>query len=161
VIILGQEKHMQSSSVNRVLDFAIANEERSAESYRYLAEQARHEHMKEVFLGFAREEDQHKVKLLEIKAGEQALVSDEKVTDLRLAEQLNDEVIDLSGNMDYRQALVIAMQLEKAAYKLYSELAAATRNAVWKGVLLGLAQEEAKHKLRFEIEYDEQILKEH
>ena len=152
---------MPSRSVDRVLDFAIANEERSAEFYRYLADQARHEHMKEVFLGFAQEEEQHKAKLLEIKGGKQALISDEKVTDLRLAEQLDDEVIDLSGNLDYRQALVIAMHTEKAAYKLYSELAAATSNAAWKEVLLGLAQEEAKHKLRFEIEYDDHILKEH
>jgi rubrerythrin len=161
VAIFGQEAHMQSRSVNRVLDFAIANEERSAEFYRHLADLGRREHMKEVFLGFAAEEEQHKAKLLEIKGGSQALVSDEKVTDLRLAEQLDDEVIDLSGDMDYRQALVIAMRIEKAAYKLYSELAEATNNAVWKEVLLGLAQEEAKHKLRFEVEYDEHVLKEH
>lgn len=151
---------MQSRSVDRILDFAIANEERSAEFYRYLADQAREEHMREVFLGFAGEEERHKARLLEIKGGAQPLVSDEKVADLRLAEQLDDEVIDLTGDIDYRQALVIAMHTEKAAYRLYTELAAATSNAAWKEVLLGLAQEEAKHKLRFEIEYDEYVLKE-
>lgn len=152
---------MQSRAVDRILDFAIANEERSADFYRYLADQARREHMREVFLGFAREEEQHKARLLEIKAGEQALTTDQKIVDLGLAEQLDDEVIDLSGNMDYRQALVIAMHTEKAAYKLYNSLAEATANAVWKEVLRGLAQEEATHKLRFEIEYDDHVLKEH
>jgi rubrerythrin len=152
---------MQSGSVDRILDFAIANEEKAAEFYRYLASQARWDHMKDAFLGFAGEEEQHKARLLEIKAGAQALTTDQKIMDLGLTEHLEDETIDLSGEMDYRQALTIAMHAEKAAYKLYTNLAAATDNPTWKQVLLGLAQEEAKHKLRFEIEYDEHILKEH
>jgi rubrerythrin len=53
------------------------------------------------------------------------------------------------------------MKEEKAAFKLYSDLAARTDDAAAKEVLLMLAQEEAKHKLRFEIEYDDNILKEH
>jgi rubrerythrin len=158
--MIGQEKHMPTDAVNRVLDFAIANEEKASDFYRYLAEQARHEHMKEVFLGFAREEEQHKARLLDVKAGEQQLAPEQKVLDLGLAEQLDDEPIDLSGDMDYAQALIIAMKAEKAAYKLYHTLAEATNNPVWKSLLLGLAQEEAKHKLRFEIEYDDHVLKE-
>ena len=47
------------------------------------------------------------------------------------------------------------MKAEKAAYKLYHELATATDDKALKETLMGLAQEEAKHKLRFEIEYDE------
>ena len=151
---------MPSDAVNRVLDFAIANEEKAADFYRYLAEQAQHEHMKEVFLGFAREEDQHKARLLNVKAGDQQLAPEQKVLDLGLADQIEDQTIDLSGEMDYAQALIIAMQAEKAAYKLYHTLANATDNPTWKNVLLGLAQEEAKHKLRFEIEYDDHVLKE-
>jgi rubrerythrin len=51
------------------------------------------------------------------------------------------------------------MKAEKAAYKLYNDLASATDDAGLRETLLSLAQEEAKHKLRFELEYDEQILK--
>ena len=54
-----------------------------------------------------------------------------------------------------------AMKEEKAAFRLYSDLADRTDNAAAKEVLLMLAQEEAKHKLRFEIEYDDNILREH
>ena len=39
-------------------------------------------------------------------------------------------------------------------------MASATDDPGLKATLLGLAQEEAKHKLRFEIEYDDEILKE-
>jgi len=51
------------------------------------------------------------------------------------------------------------MKAEKAAFKLYTDLASATDDPTLKAMLLGLAQEEAKHKLQFEIEYDEEILK--
>ena len=62
--------------------------------------------------------------------------------------------------MDYQQALTVAMKAEKAAFRLYSGLATACDNPALKEVLLGLALEEAKHKLRFEIEYDDNVLKE-
>ena len=46
------------------------------------------------------------------------------------------------------------MEKEKAAFKLYNDLAATTENAEIRDLLLALAQEEAKHKLRFEVEYE-------
>jgi rubrerythrin len=50
------------------------------------------------------------------------------------------------------------MKREKTAFKLYSDLAAIIQDANLRKVFLSLAQEEAKHKLRFELEYDEHIL---
>jgi rubrerythrin len=146
---------MQPDMVDRLLDFAIANEERAAAFYRHCAALAHREPMKELLLGFAEEEDQHKAKLQTIKASQQELLCEEKVAVLGLAEQLDDEPLDLSGDMDFREALVIAMKAEKAAYKLYSRLAESAEDPFCKTTLLGLAQEEAKHKLRFEIEYDD------
>jgi rubrerythrin len=62
--------------------------------------------------------------------------------------------------MDYQQALIVAMKKEKEAFRMYSDLASVAQSSELKDVLLGLAQEEAKHKLRFEVEYDDVILKE-
>ena len=59
--------------------------------------------------------------------------------------------------MTYIDALIVAMKKEKAAFKLYIDLAAATQDEKIKIVFLELAQEEAKHKLRFEIEYDDSM----
>ena len=59
--------------------------------------------------------------------------------------------------MDYQQALIVAMKQEKAAYKLYSDLAAKVTFEGLRNTFLMLAQEEAKHKLHFEVEYDELI----
>jgi rubrerythrin len=51
------------------------------------------------------------------------------------------------------------MKREKAAYRLYLDLAAVAEAEELTETFLWLAQEEAKHKLRFEIEYDDQVLK--
>ena len=56
--------------------------------------------------------------------------------------------------MNYQDALIVAMKSEKAAFKLYSDLAKAVDDAAVKDLFLGLAQEEAKHKIHFEIEYN-------
>ena len=65
-----------------------------------------------------------------------------------------------SADMTYREALVLAMKKEKAAFKLYLELSKRATTEDMKNIFLSLAQEESKHKLRFEIEYDEFILRE-
>ena len=57
-------------------------------------------------------------------------------------------------------ALILAMKKEKAAFQLYTDLAAETEDPEVKAIFEGLAQEEAKHKLRFEVEYDDMILTE-
>jgi rubrerythrin len=52
------------------------------------------------------------------------------------------------------------MQREKAAYRLYTDLAKITPDAEARALLKALAQEEARHKLAFEIEYDTHVLQE-
>ena len=87
------------------------------------------------------------------------MVSSEKKTfDLKIGDSLVD--VKPSPNLDYQHALIFAMKAEKAAYKLYAGLAETTDDPFLKDLFLGLAQEEAKHKLRFEVEYDDQILTE-
>ncbi len=149
---------MNFRSADDILDFAIRKEEEAAELYRDLAATLSRINMKSVFESFAKEEMQHRAKLIEVKEGNRIISAEKKIFDLKIAESLVDT--RPSPNMDYQQALIFAMQAEKAAYKLYSDLAGATDDSGLKELFLGLAQEEAKHKLRFEIEYDDQILTE-
>ncbi len=62
--------------------------------------------------------------------------------------------------MTYAEALILAMKKEKLAYKLYLDLAAAAGDGELADLFRSLAAEEARHKLRFEIEYDDVVLKE-
>jgi rubrerythrin len=62
--------------------------------------------------------------------------------------------------LSYEEALILAMKKEKAAFKLYSALSERTDQTSMKELFQMLALEESKHKLRFELEYDDYILKE-
>ena len=146
------------NSVDEILDFAIRKEEEAAETYTDLAGKMERAHMRQVFEDFAREELGHKEKLLQIKGGKLLLPVAEKVMDLKIADYLED--VEPSPVLDSPQALILAMKEEKAAFKMYTFLAEAADDENLRATLLGLAQEEAKHKLRFEIEYDEYVLAE-
>jgi rubrerythrin len=112
--------------------------------------------MKSVFEGFAQEEIGHKEKLQAVKAGITFLSASQKVMDPRIAEYVVD--VKLDPFLNYRDALVLAMKKEKAAFRLYSILAESMEDQVLKTTFLALAQEEAKHKLRFELEYDDLLI---
>lgn len=144
-------------SVDEILDFAIDGEVTSVQFYMDLARQAQTPDMKKVFEDFAREEMGHKAKLQEIKQSKWSITADEDVPDLRIADYVVD--VEPSPDMTYKDALVLAMKKEKAAYRLYLDLAAVAEAEEMTETFLWLAQEEAKHKLRFEIEYDDEVLK--
>lgn len=151
----------QFESVDDILDFAIEREQEAVVFYTELAGKMERPQMKQVFEQFAGEERGHKEKLLAVKAGKTVLVAKQKILDLKIGDYLVDvDSEQPPGGLDYQEALILAMKKEKAAFKLYSDLAAATDDEQVAALLQGLAQEEAKHKLRFELEYDEQFLKE-
>jgi rubrerythrin len=146
------------ASLEAVLDFAIAREEEAAAGYEALAHKSRRPGMRAMFLQFAKEEKGHRAKLLKVKSGKKLLSTGKKVADLKIGDYLVE--VEPTGELDFQQALIFAMKKEKAAFKLYHDLSDQVEDAKVKKLFLDLAQEEAKHKLRFEIESDEMVLKE-
>jgi rubrerythrin len=100
----------------------------------------------------------HKANLTKIKENGTLRLSDEKVRDLRITEYLID--VRPSPNMDYHEALILAMKKEKAAFRMYTVLAEHAEDPEVKRLLRSLALVESRHKLRFEIEYDDVVFKE-
>ena len=149
---------MEINSAEQILDFAIGREEEAAAFYTELAAKMDRQNMRDTFLAFAREEKGHRAKLQAVKDGKELVLKVESVMDLKIGDYLIDA--EPSPNMTYQQALNVAMKAEKAAFKLYHDLSETTDDPKLKTLFLALAQEEARHKLRFEIEYDEQILTE-
>ncbi|MCP4605704.1 MAG: ferritin family protein [Proteobacteria bacterium] len=144
-------------TVDEILEFAIDSEQSAVDLYMGLAAQAKSSGIKKTFEEYAQEERGHKSKLQEVKAGKRFFSSSEPpVLDLKISDYTVDK--EPGPDADYQTVLLFAMKKEKAAFRLYSALAEKTDDAAIKDLLLGLAQEEAKHKLRFEVEYDEIIL---
>ena len=147
------------SCVNDVLDYAIDREQEAADFYADVADNATYRHMKEVFEGFAKEELGHKARLHSIqKKGLLVYAPNKTIADLKIGDYLVEE--QPGPDLNFQDALILAMKKEKAAFRLYTDLAALSENESVSNVFLTLAREEAKHKLRFEIEYDEHILME-
>ncbi|MFO8054564.1 MAG: ferritin family protein [Bacteroidales bacterium] len=144
--------------IDDVLQFAMNEEQKAVDFYTQLSQNASSDDMQAVFEEFAREEVGHKARLARIREEGKYTMSSEEVMDLKIADYKTD--VEPHADMEYEQALVVAMKKEKAAYKLYSDLAQKAPNADLKELFLNLAQEEAKHKLRFEREYDENVLRE-
>lgn len=144
--------------VDAILVFAIEQEQRAVDFYAGLAREAHSDEMRKVFLEFAGEEIKHKRRLTKIREEGVFTMTTEKVADLKIADYVVD--VKASGKLSYEEALVLAMKREKSAFKLYSNLSERAPNKELKDLFASLAMEESKHKLRFEVEYDEYVLRE-
>jgi len=143
-------------SVDEILDFAIKNEEEAFAFYTNLSDSAETPHIRIIFEELAGEEKNHREKLVEAKKGKILDLTREKVMDLKISDYMVD--IEPNSEMNYQNTLILAMKKEKKAFKLYMDLADETIDGTVKDLFLFLAQEESKHKLRLEIEYDEYVL---
>lgn len=145
-------------TIDEILDFAIQNEQQAADFYNKLAEESKDKSMKTTFTSFAKEEMGHKARLMKIKSEGIYETAQENVMDLKMSDYLVSE--GTSETMSYQDALILAMKREKAAFKLYMKLSDMAPNDELKTIFKNLANEEAKHKLSFELEYDDMIYRE-
>ena len=145
------------NTVDEILDYAIDQEQQAADFYADLAGRAEKAGMKDVLLDFAEEEKSHKERLELVKCGDRELKPEQEVLDLKISYYLVE--VNAKKDISYQDALIVAMKRERAAFQLYSDMAMKVPEGSLKEILLGLAKEESKHKLFFESEYDERVLK--
>lgn len=138
-------------SIDDVLDFAISREIEAKDFYLQLADIVEKPEMAKVLSDLASEELEHKVKLQAVKA-RQIKIDKEIVGNLGITGHVKS--VEPHSRMSYVDLLIVGMKKEETSRKLYSDLAKAAQNQELREIFLKLAQEEAEHKLRFEIEYD-------
>jgi rubrerythrin len=138
-------------SVDEILDFAITREAEAIQLYSDLARKVEKPELRSALEGFIREELEHKEKL-ETEKAEGVVLKDEEVGSLGIAEYV--EGGEARPDMSYKDLLILAMKKEDTSVKLYNDLAKISQDEKLRDMFLLLAQEEAEHKLRFELEYD-------
>ncbi|OHB84889.1 MAG: hypothetical protein A2Z38_00110 [Planctomycetes bacterium RBG_19FT_COMBO_48_8] len=138
-------------SFDEVMDFAINAEIKAVSFYRMLADFVEKPEMADVLSGLALQESEHRTKLEAIKAGIVA-IDEEEVGDLGITDYVED--VKPYAKMNYIDLLVVGMKKEETARKLYTNLATVAQKQEIRDIFLKLAQEEAEHKMRFELEYD-------
>ena len=140
-----------TESNTEVLELAISREEDANRFYRILATKAKDPAMRKVLEGLADEELTHKA-TLELEMMKLGYVVQP------LARENDDEDDDFRDKpeieMSYADMLVMAIEKEEASYRLYVDLIGRVTNEAWRETLMALAEQEVKHKIRFELEYD-------
>jgi rubrerythrin len=140
-------------TVEEILELAVAREEDAHIFLMALAARMVNPDMRKVFEELAAEELEHKARLeLEIiKTGR--VVTDSKK---KLYYEKNDYTEDVGSeiDMDYKDMLTMAMQKEESSFRLYVDLASRVTDEDVYETFLALAEEEVRHKMRFEMEYN-------
>ncbi len=101
-------------------------------------------------------EDRHKEFFEGITGGKIPDLPLQEVTDLKIGDYLVD--VSFKPDMSYQDILIMAIKREESAVRLYSDIEAKVQEPELKKLLKFMIQEESRHKLRLETEYDENIL---
>jgi rubrerythrin len=143
---------MEEFESEDILKFAIDREAQANRFYVALAERMADDEMREVFENLAAEELEHKA-LLELEVMKRGtVVASEEMVGRFEADGAADVATVL--HMGYKNALAIGIDKERASFRLYADWMVTAEDEEQREILLSLAEEEAKHKARLEIEYD-------
>jgi rubrerythrin len=154
----GKQTMGEADSIDEILEFAIAREMEANQFYMALAEQLENPAMRELVLEFAKEELEHKAKLeLEMLKMGKVLRPVRKRAEFKVADYIVD--FGVEADLGYKDLLIVAIEKEKKSLRLYIDLAAIIEDKDSREALLSIAEEEARHKVLFEIEYDEAKLR--
>jgi rubrerythrin len=148
---------MDEKKFKEILKFAMDKEIKSFNFYTNARKMAKYSGAKDMFSELSKEEVGHRKMLekLDMKKITQAKI--EKVPDLKISDYIVDA--EFKPDMPYAEILRMAIKMEERAFKLYNNMNKSNKDENLKKLFSLLANEEAKHKLRLEKIYDEEILK--
>jgi len=146
------------ANFEKIISFAIEKENEAAELYRGLSSRVQKQNAKTMFDELSAEEVKHGEFLKSMTEKSIPNLKLEDVTDLKISDYLVD--ITFKPDMDYQDILIMAMKREESAVKLYSDMSAQVQEPEVKNLLNFMSQQESKHKLRLETEYDKNVLAE-
>lgn len=136
-----------------IFQLAIAKEIEAYNFYLALADRVKDRQIRKAFKDLAKEELEHKAKLeLEVMKTGKTVAVEQKVLRPERNYILSDNELPL--DMDYKDMLLLGIEKEEASFRTYVNLSASVLDEESREVLLAIAEEEVKHKLRFETEYD-------
>jgi rubrerythrin len=138
---------------SEILEYAISREVEAYYFFLALAERVKRPEMRKIFEDLAKEELEHKAKLeLEMMKTGQTVPVVQKPAQPETFEDIFGGATEL--DIDYKGMLELGMEKEEASFRTYVNLLPNVADQQSREVLLALAEEEVKHKLRFENEYD-------
>jgi rubrerythrin len=148
---------MKFETFDQVVEYAIDREVNARLLYLRIAHLSQDPELCALLEAFANQELEHQKKLARVKQRQfKMLDGDMPALDLGIADAAPE--VAPYPDMSVSEALVLAMNKEKEAYRLYLQLAQGTDNSELKSLFEALANEEANHKVRMEIEFDDRLM---
>jgi rubrerythrin len=149
---------MHYTTYDELISFAMQKEGGAAAFYQSAVAVARSPVAQVMFRELAEEERKHRRMLEGLNVKSLAAMKAEKIPDLKISDYLLD--VGFEPTMNYQQVLTMAIKMEERSLRFYTGIAKRMVEPKARNLLEFLTQEEAKHKLRLETEYDKRILKE-
>lgn len=146
---------MEFRSIEDILEFAISKEQASVQFYKDLASQMTDSTTRALFETLVRDEQHHisSLRLEMNKLGHTVKMEEQTASPVYLWEE-RLELDDQARDMEFIDALVLAIQKERAAFRLYAQILGSIQNEQFAKVLMDLAEEEMRHVLQLEREYE-------
>jgi rubrerythrin len=148
---------MEEKQFKEIIKFAIDKEIKAYDFYTNASQVAKYSGAKELFTDLAKEEVAHRKLLEKLDMEKIAKVRIEPVPNLKISDYLVD--VEFKADLSYADILRTAMKMEERSLKLYTDMKESNKDKDFNKLFTLLANEEAKHKLRLEKIYDEEILK--
>jgi rubrerythrin len=148
---------MDEKKFKEIINFAIDKEIKSFNFYSSASQVAKYSGAKELFSDLAQQEVGHRKMLEKLDMKKITQVKIEKVPNLKISDYMVD--VEFRPDMPYADILRKAMKMEERALKLYNDMNQSNKDENLNKLFTLLANEEAKHKLRLEKIYDDEILK--
>jgi len=149
---------MENKAFEEIILFAIRKEVEASTLYGTYSNLAKSQNIKKMFQELKNEELKHKKILEGLKKENLSRYQLKKILDLKISNYSLEK--DYSPEMNYQEALWLAIKREEKSVKLYQDLSKGATEPELKKMFQVLAQEESKHKLKLETEYDQNILTE-
>ena len=140
-------------SVDEILEYAIGREVAARDFYELLASRTENQHLRVMMEQLAVEERRHRQMLeTELMKRGRVVRDTERVGE---SEKCNDdEFLESALHMEQRVLLQMAIGRESKSFRLYVDLAQLAESEELQETFLTLAEEEARHRVLFELEYD-------
>jgi rubrerythrin len=142
----------QQQTIGQIIRLAIQREQNAYSFLMAMSECVKSPEIKYMFADLAKEELGHKDKLeLELmKIGEVVRPGDSQIE----TENIFSIEADECRTMDYADLLRLCIEKEDISFRFYIDLATQMTQDESRDAILALAEEELRHKLRFETEFD-------
>ncbi len=148
---------MEEKQFKEIIKFAIDKEIKAYDFYTSASKVAKYSGAKELFTDLAKEEVGHRKMLEKLDMEKIAKARIEPVPNLKISEYMVD--VEFKPDLSYADILRAAMKMEERALKLYTDMKESNKDKDLNKLFTLLANEEAKHKLRLEKIYDDEVLK--